>query len=82
MFSSARELKRLIKEFGATSEAYLPGFEQLDALPGVIQDGDSDIASTERERITRIHDESFYGQEQIRLPQVEQALQQTGRGRR
>ena len=79
MFSSARELKRLIKEFGATSEAYLPGFEQLDALPGVIQDGDSDIASTERERITRIHDESFYGQEQIRLPQVEQALQQTYR---
>lgn len=77
MFSSARELKRLIKEFGATSETYLPGFGFQGALPGVVQDGD--IASTERERIARIQDESFYGQEQIRLPQVEQALQQTYR---
>lgn len=77
MFSSARELKRLIKEFGATSESYLPGFELHDALPGVMQD--AEVASTERERITRIQDESFYGQEQIRLPQVEQALQQTYR---
>ncbi len=77
MFSSARELKRLIREFGATPEAYLPGFELHDALPGVMHDGD--VASTERERITRIQDESFYGHEQVRLPQVEQALQQTYR---
>lgn len=78
MFSSARELKRLIKQFGnEIQQPDLPGLELSDALPGVMQD--AEVASKERERITRIEDESFYGQEQIRLPQVEQALQQTYR---
>ena len=76
MFSSARELKRLIREFGNTQQSMLPGLELNDALPGVVAD---DLQATEKERLTRIHDESFYGQEQIRLPEVEAALQQTYR---
>jgi superfamily II DNA or RNA helicase len=77
MFSSARELKRLIREFGDTRQTMLPGMELNDALPGVT--ADDSLEATEKERLSRIADESFYGQEEVRLPEVEQALQETYR---
>ncbi len=40
---------------------------------------DDDLQATEKVRLAKIADESFYGQEQVRLPEVEQALQQTYR---
>ena len=76
IFSSARELKRLIREFGESQrQPLLPGFEWTEILSGVAEDDSRE--STEKERIDRIMHESFYGQEQFRLPQVESALQQT-----
>jgi Helicase conserved C-terminal domain len=77
IFSSARELKRLIRQFGQTQQAFLPGFDLNEVLPGAAVD--DDLEATEKERLAKIVDESFYGQEQIRLPEVEQALQQTYR---
>ncbi len=53
-----------------------PASNSTTRCPGVVAD---DLQATEKERLTRIHDESFYGQEQIRLPEVEAALQQTYR---
>jgi ERCC4-related helicase len=78
IFSSARELKRLLREFGGSGQqSLLPGFDLQEALPGTSTE--ENLGAGEKERINRIVDESFYGQEQVRLPEVEKALQQTYR---
>ncbi|RME54160.1 MAG: helicase [Deltaproteobacteria bacterium] len=68
VFSSIEDLERLIAKYRPDPQLLLP-FD--DFAPA----GDP----FDEARIRRIEEESFYGQEEVRLPEVEQALQETYR---
>ena len=69
--SSGRELKALIKRHTPVEQQLLFQMDDESSIPGVAPD------LFDEDRIKTIEEESFYGQEDVRLPKVEAALNQT-----
>jgi len=68
VFSSIKDLERLVAKYRPDPQPLLP-FDDLGSPEDPFDE----------ERIRKIEEESFYGQEDVRLPKVERALQETYR---
>jgi superfamily II DNA or RNA helicase len=68
VFSSMKDLERLVAKHRPERQQLLPFEATADAEDPF-----------DEERVRKIEEESFYGQAEVRLPEVEQALQETYR---
>ncbi len=69
IFSSPSDLKRLIRRYGYAGQLELPLYDESPV--------EDEPDPFESEQVQRIMDESFYGQADVRLHSVEEALRQT-----